>query len=309
MFVEISLHIKKYISFNLLEVFLGPAKNVKQKLDNKFFIVLFFKTNRCRRAIYDFNKTMTNGRNFKCCPKMYCAVVLLKICVIVATVYVLLYFHFKGEDSEFAIREPITRSLANWTRGYFERYFERFIRKNLTGVKVDRIHKKALRNNTKNGRATRVKKKNIRRDGKTKVIIFVGIISAPQLIFRRNALRRSWLKECKRKGIPCLFFTDNQDMRGNKLPLHIYVPLHQEQLLHGDLILAESPGGINFARRYLWILNWANARYKFKYFLRVDDDYFVCMNRLLLELPHRPRKKLYWGHVHCSPPGRNCINL
>ncbi|XP_028418599.1 uncharacterized protein LOC114544046, partial [Dendronephthya gigantea] len=24
---------------------------------------------------------------------------------------------------------------------------------------------------------------------------------------------------------------------------------------------------------------------------------------LLLELPYRPKKKLYWGHVHCSPPG------
>ena len=144
---------------------------------------------------------------------------------------------------------------------------------------------------------------------KERVIIFVGIVSAPRLIFRRNALRRSWLKQCKKKGIPCLFFTDSQDMHGSKLPLHIHVPLHQEQLLHGDLILAESPGGINFARRYLWMLNWANARYKFEYFLRVDDDYFVCMDRLLLELPYRPRTKLYWGHVHCSPPGiySNCF--
>ena len=51
------------------------------------------------------------------------------------------------------------------------------------------------------------------------------------------------------------------------------------------------------------MLNWANARYKFEYFLRIDDDYFVCMDRLLFELPHRPREKLYWGYVHCSPPG------
>ena len=98
-------------------------------------------------------------------------------------------------------------------------------------------------------------------------ILFVGIISAPQLISRRNALRASWVKECKKKEIPCLFFTDGQDMQGNKRPLHVQIPLHQKQLLHGDMILAESPGGVNFARRYLWMLNWANARYKFKYFL------------------------------------------
>ena len=96
-----------------------------------------------------------------------------------------------------------------------------------------------------------------------------------------------------------MFFTDCKDMNGNILPEDIYVPLHQEQLLHKDLILTQSPGGINFALRYLWMLNWANARYKFEYFLRVDDDYFVCMDKLLLELPHRPRTKLYWGHVHC----------
>ena len=136
---------------------------------------------------------------------------------------------------------------------------------------------------------------------KKKVIIFVGIMSAPRLISRRNALRKSWLTQCI--GIPCLFFSDSQDMYGNKLPDNIYMPLQQEQLLHKDLILAQSPGGINFALRYLWILNWANARYQFEYFLRMDDDYFVCMDRLLLELPHRSREKLYWGYVHCSPPG------
>ena len=139
--------------------------------------------------------------------------------------------------------------------------------------------------------------------GKKSAIIFVGIVSAPRLIFRRNALRRSWLNQCKENGIPCLFFTDGQDMSGTKLPDQVYVPLQQEQLLHKDLILTQSPGGINFARRYLWMLNWAYARYDFKYFLRIDDDYFVCIDRLLRELPHRPRTKLYWGHVHCKPPG------
>lgn len=133
--------------------------------------------------------------------------------------------------------------------------------------------------------------------------LFIGIISAPHLIFRRNALRRSWLSDCKRLGIPCWIFTDALDMYGKKLPSHIYIPLQQEKYLHGDLILAESPGGINFARRYLWIAQWANERYNFEYFLRVDDDYFICMDRLLLELPVRPKEKLYWGHVHCQPEG------
>ena len=40
--------------------------------------------------------------------------------------------------------------------------------------------------------------------------------------------------------------------------------------------------------------------YDFDYFLRVDDDYFICLDRLLKELPHRP-KSIYWGWVHCIP--------
>ena len=137
-----------------------------------------------------------------------------------------------------------------------------------------------------------------------KVIIFVGIISAPRRKERRNAIRTTWLKQCRNNSIPCLFFTDARDMYGNLLPPRIRAPLEKEQSIHGDLILAQSPGGINFALRYLWMLKWANSRYKFQYFLRVDDDYFVCMDRLVRELPQRPRKKLYWGHINCNPPGK-----
>ena len=94
-------------------------------------------------------------------------------------------------------------------------------------------------------------------------------------------------------------------MNGDRLDDKIYIPLEQEQFLHRDMVLSESPGGINFARRYLWIINWANKNYKFDFLLRVDDDYFICMDRLFLELPYRKVfRKLYWGHVHCHPPGK-----
>ena len=252
---------------------------------------------------------MTNGGTVKCCSNLFCAVLFLKTCVVITTIYVLLNCHFNRGEKDL-VAQPVVRSTTNSTRGYINRnstakpnLTRGYINKNSTAKPSGDYKKAQSLNATKNGE---LRKKNKRKNEEKRVILFVGIISAPQLIFRRNALRRSWVKECKKKGIPCLFFTDGQDMYGNRLPLHIQIPLHQEQLLHGDMILAESPGGINFARRYLWMLNWANARYKFEYFLRIDDDYFVCMDRLLFELPHRPREKLYWGYVHCSPPGKNC---
>ncbi len=133
------------------------------------------------------------------------------------------------------------------------------------------------------------------------ILMFIAIMSAPERIHRRNALRRSWLRQCQQHNTSCYMFTDALDMYGKRLPDEIHVALEQEQFLHQDLILAESPGGINFATRYLWIIKWANRNYKFDFLLRVDDDYFICMDRLFLELPYREMvTKLYWGHIHCS---------
>ena len=137
------------------------------------------------------------------------------------------------------------------------------------------------------------------------ILMFIAIMSAPEWIHRRNALRRSWLTQCKKHNTSCYFFTDALDTHGDRLPDEISVALEQEQFLHKDIILTGSPGGINFSRRYLWIINWANRNYKFDFLLRVDDDYFICMDRLFLELPYRKTvRNLYWGHVHCLPPGK-----
>ena len=59
-------------------------------------------------------------------------------------------------------------------------------------------------------------------------------------------------------------------------------------------------GGIEFGLRFLYHAKWASATYDFQYFLRVDDDYFVCLKKLLNELPLRPKKNLCWGYFHCE---------
>ena len=57
--------------------------------------------------------------------------------------------------------------------------------------------------------------------------------------------------------------------------------------------------GRSFGLRYLYHIMYATAKYHFTYLLRIDDDYFVCMERLLNELHHRPVKMLSWGSYHC----------
>ena len=57
--------------------------------------------------------------------------------------------------------------------------------------------------------------------------------------------------------------------------------------------------GWEFGPRFLKQIQWAMAKFDFQYLLRIDDDYFLCLKRLLAELPTRPKQNLVWGSFHC----------
>ena len=55
-----------------------------------------------------------------------------------------------------------------------------------------------------------------------------------------------------------------------------------------------------FGFRLLNQIKWATAKINFQYLLRIDDDYFLCLKRLLSEFPLRPKQSLFWGFFHCE---------
>jgi hypothetical protein len=63
--------------------------------------------------------------------------------------------------------------------------------------------------------------------------------------------------------------------------------IRDENTRYGDIEYMTVPRGVNFGRRILWILEWSVKNYIFDFVLRLDDDVFVCLQRLMLELPHR----------------------
>ena len=79
--------------------------------------------------------------------------------------------------------------------------------------------------------------------------------------------------------------------------IYMYVYIHT-YILYKKYIKNIFSGGHNFGLRLVWMVNWF-SQYSYKYFLRIDDDYFLCLDRLLYELPKRPDKGLYWGYIHC----------
>ena len=96
--------------------------------------------------------------------------------------------------------------------------------------------------------------------------------------------------------VKCVFFTDGLQLDGvtrNKLSI--------EHSQFGDIKFSPTEDAtILFGERLLYHMLWAKAKFNFQYFLRLDDDYFVCMEKLTNELPSRPKKNLSWGWYHCQ---------
>lgn len=122
---------------------------------------------------------------------------------------------------------------------------------------------------------------------KTRLKLIVAILSAPIRFDRREGIRRTWMNQCNSEEVLCRFFTDSlSDMEPK-----VQSVLANESAKYGDLEFMPIPKGYNFGLRLLWLMEWSVERYDFDFFLRMDDDYFVCLERLLFEMPFRPQKR------------------
>ena len=75
--------------------------------------------------------------------------------------------------------------------------------------------------------------------------------------------------------------------------------LIEEQSTYNDTEFQNLQGGVEFGKRFLYHMVWAMQNYEFDYFMRIDDDYFLCLKRFLYEIPLPMVKQYHWGYVHC----------
>lgn len=121
---------------------------------------------------------------------------------------------------------------------------------------------------------------------------------------RRLAIRNSWLTWGDDR-VMVRFFTERDDENSPDADA-TNAALAAEIDAFGDVVVMEMERGMNFAAKMLWAMRWLKDRYAFDFFLRLDDDYFLCLNRLLGELEaNRERLMLeapllYGGFRYCE---------
>ena len=75
--------------------------------------------------------------------------------------------------------------------------------------------------------------------------------------------------------------------------------LAEEAAKHNDMEYQVLGGGVEFGKRFIYHMLWAVKNFEFDYFMRLDDDYFLCFDKVINELPMPPLKLFHWGWVHC----------
>ena len=130
-----------------------------------------------------------------------------------------------------------------------------------------------------------------------KVDLFIAVISAPFRLDRRSAIGEGYASTVNKFPFAFRFFTD-----GLQLETRVREDLIMEREKHKDIELIPTRGGYWLTHRYLHAMFWAFEHYDFMFFLKTDDDYFLCLNHLSIDIKHRKQEKLlYWGHFQCLP--------
>lgn len=152
-------------------------------------------------------------------------------------------------------------------------------------------------------------------DTHSRHLLFIAIGSAPQNSELRAAARDGWLRWLPDDdSVKFRFFTDDIHLNKHErrsAPNAASSRLIQEAEQYRDIVFQPLPSGYGDNEHNLYALR---ARYQvkwslehidtFAFFLRIDDDSFLCLSKLLYELKAVPRRQFFWGRFWCRE-GRN----
>lgn len=131
-------------------------------------------------------------------------------------------------------------------------------------------------------------------------LLMVLILTATAHAARRTAVRETWLRWAPAPGRVQYRFV--LGTRG--LEQAAWSELERENRTHGDLLMLPGVDGSfeSLTRRLADAMVWARSAASFRYLLKVDDDSFVRLDTLVLELESMPASGIYWGYFDGRAP-------
>ena len=133
-----------------------------------------------------------------------------------------------------------------------------------------------------------------------RLVASIGV--RPGNFARRAALRRTWLRWLgEAADTEYVFFTEIPQPGSRGYNASLAPLLRAEAEEHGDMFFQEGPAGYGKenGRRELLHLQHFLSRRRFRFYLRVDDDGFLCVRQLLEELRWHHKPPLLHGRYHC----------
>lgn len=149
-----------------------------------------------------------------------------------------------------------------------------------------------------------------RDEGLENVFLFIAIGSAPVNHELRAAARGSWLRWLPQDGtVEYKFFSDARptaEETSSNLG-QAWDLLEAEKQREMDVVLQPLATGYGsntenlYGQRALYQISWVRQRFgdRLSYFLRIDDDSFLCLHRLLYELKTTQTEQFFWGRFWC----------
>lgn len=101
---------------------------------------------------------------------------------------------------------------------------------------------------------------------------------------RRKAIRETWSKWIDDRVILRFFTELPNTVEDGKSAENVTALLEEEIMTHGDVVVQDIEPGMNFGLKLLSAMRWMSYHFTFDFFLRLDDDYFLCLERLLRDL-------------------------
>lgn len=121
--------------------------------------------------------------------------------------------------------------------------------------------------------------------------LLVVVMSAPSHFDVRNVVRETWAQTLP-NGASVRFVVG-----GKNLPDETLENIKQEQKVHRDLLIIEDieESYSSLTRKLLSMLKWVSRHVKYNFLMKVDEDSFVRVEKILDELLTKPQERLYWG--------------